>query len=56
MVIEYSRTNGWRKSGWKKRGGVEKLNEKMFSFWKISFLENLCDCDCNIKWNLLKNL
>jgi hypothetical protein len=23
---------------------VEKLNEKIFSRWKISFLETLCDC------------
>ena len=40
VVIEYSRTNGRGKS-LKKEGVVEKLNEKIFSFWKISFLETL---------------
>ena len=44
VVIEYSRTIGRGKSE-KEVGVVEKLNEKIFSFWKISFLETLlCDC------------
>ena len=46
VVIEYSRTIGRGKSE-KEVGVVEKLNEKIFSFWKISFLETLlCDCYC----------
>ncbi len=47
MVIECSRTIGRGKSE-KGGGAVEKLNQKMFSCWKISFLEKLCYYCCII--------